>query len=177
MKFHAGLFISTIVFLSVFSACFAHENPGATEAAIDSPEIQKPADAPATGNSPEIQKPAEAESANDNPEIEKPAEATTAGDSPRIQKPSEAEAMEAALRYVNPDGKLTIKKSELLGWGTFSEKQVYWPMKFRVTYIAEGADKPRQNEYAVKVSKDSNGKWVATQYWAWRTETWRADIQ
>ncbi len=170
MKFHAGLFISTIVLLSAFPVCFAHDNPGATEAAIDSPEIQKPADSPATGNSPEIQKPAEAEAATDNPMTQKPAEATTAGDSPEIQKPGEAEAMEAAMRYVNPDGQLTIKNSELLAWGTFNEKQVYWPIKFRVTYISKGSDKPRQNEYAVKIAKDSNGQWVATQYWAWRTD-------
>jgi len=147
MKFHAGLFISTIVLLPVCSVGFAHDDPGTTEAAIDSPGIQKPA---------------EAEAVIDNP--------TT-------QKPSDAEAMQAAIRYVNPDGQLTIKKSELLAWGLFNEKQVYWPMKFRMTYIPEGSHKPRQNEYAVKLSKDGNGKWVATQHWAWRTETWQTDFK
>lgn len=155
MKFHAVLFASLIALLSVFSACFAHQNPGASEAAIKSAEIQKPADSAATSNSSDIPKPSEPEAASDSPEI---------------QKPSEAEALEAAIRYVNREGRLTIKESKFIAWGTFSEEQVYWPMKFRLAYTSAGSDTLRQNEYAVKISKDINGKWIAAQYYAWRTD-------
>jgi hypothetical protein len=37
-------------------------------------------------------------------------------------------------------------------------------------YKLEGSDKARKNEYAVKLSKDTDGKWNAETYYAWRTD-------
>lgn len=89
---------------------------------------------------------------------------------PEIQKPSESEAIEAAVRYLNRDGQLTIEETEFIAWGTFSEQQAYWPMKFRMAYKSKGSDTLRHNEYAVKISTDINGKLKAEQYYAWRTD-------
>ena len=158
MKCHAVLFASLIAILSISSSCYGHENPSEPEAATDVPEIQKPGQAEVLNAGPEI------------PEIQKPGEAGTANDIPEIQKPDEAEAMEAAIAFLNRDGRLTIQKSEFMAWGTFSEKLAYWPMKLRLTYKTGGSDTVRQNDYAVKISKDINGKLKAAQYYAWRTD-------
>ena len=113
------------------------------------------------------QNPGASEATNDRQEIQKPSESEAIN---AIQKPSESEAIEAAVRYLNRDGQLTIQETEFIAWGTFSEQQVYWPMKFRMTYKSKGSDTLRHNEYAVKISKDLNGKWKAEQYYAWRTD-------
>jgi len=113
------------------------------------------------------QNPAASEATNDRQEIQKPSESEAIN---AIQKPGESEAIEAAVRYLNRDGQLTIEETEFIAWGTFSEQQVYWPMKFRMTYKSKGSDTLRHNEYAVKISKDLNGKWKADQYYAWRTD-------
>ncbi|MGB5471912.1 MAG: hypothetical protein WBQ78_00360 [Gammaproteobacteria bacterium] len=155
MKYHAVVFVSLIALPSIFSSCFGHENTGAPEAANAVPEIKKPSEAASINNAPEVQQPGAAEAANDNPKLEKPAE---------------TEAMEAAIAYLNHDGRMTIKKSEFIAWGTYSEKMAYWPMKLRLTYKKKESDTVRQNEYALKISKDSDGKWIAAQYWAWRTD-------
>ena len=154
MKNHAVSFFSLITLLSIFSACYGHQNPEAPEAANDGTEVQKLSAAEAITAGTQIQKPS-AETADDNLEI---------------QKPSEAAAIDAAIAYLNRDGQLTIQKSEFLKWGTFNEKQVYWPMKLRITYRTNGSDTQRQNEYAVKISKDINGKLKADTYYAWRTD-------
>ena len=137
MNYHTVLFISLIALQSISSACADQQNPVASEAIIDKPEIQKLS---------------ETEAINAN------------------QKPSESEAIEAAVMYLNRDGQLTIQETEFITWGTFSEQQVYWPMKFRMAYKRKGSDTLRHNEYAVKISKDNNGKWKAGQYYAWRTD-------
>ena len=170
MKYHAVLFASLIALPSVFSSCYANEPPTEPEATKAVPAVQKPSAAETINASPEIQKPGATETANDNPEVQKPSAAETASDSPEFQKPSEAEAIAAAIAYLNRDGQKTIQKSEFLAWGTFSEKQGYWPLKLRLTYKKKGSDTPRQNDYAVKISRDNNGKLKAAQYYAWRTD-------
>ena len=99
-----------------------------------------------------------------------PSASEATNDVSAIQKPGESEAIEAAVMYLNGDGRLTIQESEFIAWGTFNDKKVYWPMKFRMTYKSEGSDTLRHNEYAVKISKDTNGKWKAETYYAWRTD-------
>jgi len=155
MKHHAVLFASLIASLSIFSNGYAHENTSQPVAAESVPEVQKPK---------------EAEAINAGPEILKPSAAGTASDKPEFQKPGEAEAMEAAIAYLNRDGRMTIKKSEFIAWGTYSEKQVYWPIKLRLTYKTKEYDTLLRNEYAVKIFKDSDGKLKAAQYYAWRTD-------
>ena len=113
------------------------------------------------------QNPGASEATNDRQEIQKPSESKAIN---AIQKPGESEAIEAAVRYLNRDGQLTIEETEFIAWGTFSEQQVYWPMKFRMTYKSKGSDTLRHNEYAVKISTDINGKLKAEQYYAWRTD-------
>ena len=113
------------------------------------------------------QNPTVSEAANDTSVIQKSSESEAIN---AIQKPSEPEAIEAAVRYLNRDGQLTIQETEFIAWGTFSEQQAYWPMKFRMTYKSKGSDTLRHNDYAVKISKDINGKWKAEQYYAWRTD-------
>jgi len=140
MKYHTVLFVSLIALLSIFSGCSDQQTPSESEATNDTPEIQKSR---------------ESEAINAIPEI---------------QKPGESEAIEAAVMYLNGDGRLTIQESEFIAWGTFNDKKVYWPMKFRMTYKSEGSDTLRHNEYAVKISKDINGKWKAETYYAWRTD-------
>jgi hypothetical protein len=140
MNYHPVLFVSLIALQSIFSGCSDQQNPGASEVAIDIQETQKSSDSEAINAIPEI------------------------------QKPSEPEAIEAAVRYLNRDGQLTIEETEFIAWGTFSEQQAYWPMKFRMAYKSRGSDTLRHNEYAVKISKDLNGKWKAGQYYAWRTD-------
>jgi len=141
MNYHAVGFASLITLLSIFSSCYGQQNPGgAPEAATGLPEVQKPS---------------ASESTNDGA---------------KAQKPSEAEAIEAAITYLNRDGQLTIEETEFIAWGTFSEQHVYWPMKFRMAYKSKGSDTLRHNEYAVKISKDINGKLKAEQYYAWRTD-------
>ena len=137
MNYHSVLFVSLIALQSISSACADQQNPVASEAIIDKPEIQKLS---------------ETEAINAN------------------QKPSESEAIEAAVMYLNRDGELTIQETEFIAWGTFSEQRVYWPMKFRMAYKPKGSDTLRHNEYAVKISKDPNGKWKAEKYYAWRTD-------
>ncbi len=154
MKNHTVLFVSLIASLSVFSSCYGHQNPREPEAAKDAPEIQKPNETEALNASSVIQKPG----------------AETARESPEIHKPGEAESIEAAIAYVNRDGRLTIQKSEFIAWGTFNEKQVYWPMKLRLAYKTGGSDTLRHNEYAVKIFRDNDGKLKAAQYYAWRTD-------
>jgi len=107
------------------------------------------------------------EATNDIQEVQKPSEPEAIN---AIQKPSESEAIEAAVMYLNRDGELTIQETEFIAWGTFSEQRVYWPMKFRMAYKPKGSDTLRHNEYAVKISKDPNGKWKAEKYYAWRTD-------
>ena len=155
MKNHAILFVSLIALQSIFTNCYGQQNPGGAEAANEGKEVQKPAVSEATGVSSEQQK---------------PGDAVTANVSPKMQKPSEAEAIKAAITYLNRDGKKTIQKSEFITWGTYSEKLLYWPMKFRLTYKTKEYDSLRQNEYAVKISKDINGKLQASTYYAWRTD-------
>ena len=155
MKYHAVLFASLIALPSVFSSCYGHEDPGASGTATAAPEMQQPGAAAATNTSPEMQKPATAGSASKLP---------------AMLKPGEAEAIAAAIAFLNPDGEMTIQKSEFLAWGTYSEQRRYWPMKLRLTYKKKGSDKPRQNDYAVKISEDSNGKLIAATYYAWRTD-------
>ncbi len=169
MKNHTMLSVSLIASLSVFSSCYGHQNPSEPEAAKDVPEMQKPNETAAINVSAEIQTPGAAETANVNPGVQKPG-AETARESPEIQKPGEAESIEAAIAYVNRDGRLTIQKSEFIAWGTFNEKQVYWPMKLRLAYKTGGSDTLRHNEYAVKIFRDSDGKLKAAQYYAWRTD-------
>jgi hypothetical protein len=170
MKYHAVLLASLIALPSVFSSCYANEAPAQPEAANAVPEIQMPSAAETTNASPESQKPGASATVNDNTGVQKPSAAETAKDSPEFQKPSEAEAIEAAIKFLNQDGKKTIQKSEFLAWGTYSEKQVYWPMKLRLTYKIKGSDAIRQSDYAVKISRDSDGKLKAAQYYAWRTD-------
>jgi hypothetical protein len=155
MKYHAVFPVLLITLLATFSAYSDQPDPGTPEATTDTQEMQKPAEAAA---------------ANDDQKTQQPTEAKTAGDKPEIQKPSEAEAMEAAIRYVNREGQMTIVKSEFIAWGTFNEKQVYWPIKLRLHYKTAESGTPRRNDYAVKISKNNNGQWIATPYWAWRTD-------
>ena len=156
MNYHAVLLASLITLLSIFSSCYGQQNPGgAPEAATGLPEIQKPS---------------KVETVNDSPEVQKPSASVSTNDGAKVQKPSEAEAIEAAVMYLNRDGQLTIEETEFIAWGTFSEQQVYWPMKLRLTYKKKGSDTPRQNDYAVKISSDNNGKLIAAQYYAWRTD-------
>ena len=140
MKYHAVLFVSLIALLPVPSAFSDPQSSSASEANDDTPEIHKSS------------------------------ESGTINTISAIQKPSESEAIEAAIAYLNRDGRLTIQESEFLAWGIFSEEYVYWPMKFRMSYKRKGSDVLRQNQYAVKMSKDINGKWKAEQYYAWRTD-------
>jgi hypothetical protein len=113
------------------------------------------------------QNPGASEATNDKQEVQQPSKTDAIN---AIQKPSEAEAILAAVIYLNRDGKLSIKDTEFIAWGTYSEQQAYWPMKLRMAYKTEGYDDLRHNEYAVKISKDANGKWKAGQYYAWRTD-------
>jgi hypothetical protein len=170
MKYHAVFPVVLITLLATFSAYSDQPDPGTPEAVNDTQEMQKPAEAEAANDGQETQQPAEAAAANDDTETQQPTEAKTVGDKPQIQKPSEAEAMEAAIRYVNREGQMTIVKSEFIAWGTFNEKQVYWPIKLRLNYKTGESGTLRQNEYAVKISKNINGKWVGSPYWAWRTD-------
>ena len=140
MKIHAVLFVSLIALLPVSSAFSDPQSSSVSEANNAIPEIQKSSESGAIN--------------------------TIAS----MQKPSESEAIEAAIAYLNRDGRLTIQESEFLAWGTYSEEYVYWPMKFRMSYKRKGSDVLRQNQYAVKISKDSDGKWKAEQYYAWRTD-------
>ena len=113
------------------------------------------------------QNPGASKSTNDIPEIQKQSESEAIS---ATQKPSESEAIKAAITYLNRDGRLTIQETEFIAWGTFSEQRAYWPMKFRMAYKTTGSDSLRQNEYAVKISKDNNGKLKAEKYYAWRTD-------
>ncbi len=88
----------------------------------------------------------------------------------KMSKPSEAEAIEAAVAYLTRDGKLTVEETEFLTWGIYSEQYVYWPMKFRMRYKRKDSDKPRTNDYALKIFKGPDGNWQAAQYYAWRTD-------
>jgi hypothetical protein len=155
MKYHAVLFFSLTTLLSISSSCYGRENPGVAEAATKGIDVQKTSASEATGVS-----------SND----QQPGNVVTANVSPKLQKPSEAEAIKAAITYLNRDGQMTIQKSEFIAWGTFSEQRAYWPMKLRLTYKTTGSDSPRQNEYAVKISRDINGKLQASTYYAWRTD-------
>lgn len=155
MKNHAVFSVLLITLLAAFSAYSDQPDPGTPEVVNDTREMPMPA---------------EAATANDGPKTQKPTEAKAAGDKPEVQKPSEAEAMEAATRYVNREGQMTIVKSEFIAWGTFNEKQVYWPIKIRLAYKTAESGTLRQHEYAVKISKNSNGKWIGSPYWAWRTD-------
>lgn len=186
MKFHAVVFMSLVTLSAVFSSCFAHQDPDAPkEAASDHPAIQQPSEAEAATAIPETRKPSAPEATDDSPEVQKTSTPETTDDSEQVQKtstsksatastavqkPSEAEAIAAAIAYVNREGRMTIQKTEFLAWGTFSEKQVYWPVKLRITYKLQESDATRRNDYAVKVFKDANGKWQAAQYYAWRTD-------
>ena len=163
------LSVSLIASLTVFSSCYGHQDPSEPEAAIDAPQMQMPNEVAAINVSPEIQTPGAAEAANDDRGVQKPG-VETATDSPEVRKPDEAEAIEAAIAYLTRDRRLTIQKSELIAWGTFNEKQVYWPMKLRLAYKTGGSDTLRHNEYAVKIFRDSDGKLKASQYYAWRTD-------
>lgn len=113
------------------------------------------------------QNPGASQATNDIQEIQQPSKSDAIN---AIQKPSEAEAIEAAVMYLNRDGKLSIKETEFIAWGTYSEQRAYWPIKLRMAYKTEGSNGLRHNEYAVKISKDPNGKWIAAQYYAWRTD-------
>ena len=155
MKNYAILFVSLLTLLSIFSSSYGQQNPSGVEAANDGKEIAKPGASEATSVSSKQQK---------------PGEAVTATISTKLERPSEDETIKAAITYLNRDGKMTIKKSEFIAWGTYSEKRLYWPMKLRLTYKITGSDSPRKNEYAVKISKDINGKLQASTYYAWRTD-------
>ena len=87
-----------------------------------------------------------------------------------VAKPSESEAIAAAVAYLTRDGELTVEETEFLTWGTYSEQYVYWPIKFRMSYKRKDSDKPRTNDYALKISKGPDGQWQAAQYYAWRTD-------
>ena len=113
------------------------------------------------------QNPGASEATNEIPVIQKPGESKAIN---AMQKPNQAEAIEAAVLYLNRDGQLTIQETEFIAWGTFSEQKAYWPMKFRMAYKSKGSDTLRHNEYAVKISKDPNGKLNAEKYYAWRTD-------
>ncbi len=104
---------------------------------------------------------------NDIPEIQQPGESRAIN---AMQKPGESEAIKAAVKYLNPEGQLTIQETEFIAWGTFSKQRAYWPMKFRMAYKSRGSDTLRHNEYAVKISKDHSGKLKAEKYYAWRTD-------
>ena len=155
MKNHAVFFVSLISLLSIYSSCYGQQNPGGAKAANEGKKIQEPSESEATSVSSKQQK-------SD--------EVVTANVSPKLQKPSEAEAIKAAIAYLNRGGQMTIQKSEFIAWGTHSEKLLYWPMKLRLTYKTTGSDSLRKNEYAVKISKDINGKLQASTYYAWRTD-------
>lgn len=155
MKNHTVLSVSLITLLSIFSSCYGQQNPDGAEAANEGKQIQKPGISEATSVS--------------SPQ-HKPDEVVTANASQKLQKPSEAEAVKAAITYLNRDGQMTIQKSEFITWGTYSEKLLYWPMKLRLTYKITGSDSLRTSEYAVKISKDNNGKLQASTYYAWRTD-------
>ena len=155
MKYHNVLFFSLIILLSISSSGFGDENPGAPGAATAVPGMQQPS---------------EAELINAVPEAQQTSAADATTDKPKFKKPSEAEAIDAAITYLNRDGRMIIQKSEFMAWGTYSEKLLYWPVKLRLTYKTTGSDSLRQNEYAVKISKDINGKLTAGTYYAWRTD-------
>ncbi len=112
----------------------------------------------------------EATANNASQEIKTSSDTALISNITQIQKPTESEAIQAAIQYLNRDGRLTVQKSEFLAWGTYSEEHLYWPVKFRLSYKSKGSESIRQNEYAMKISKDSNGKWKAEKYWAWRTD-------
>jgi len=155
MKNHAVFFVSLITLLSIYSSCYGQQNQDGAEATNESEEVQQPAVSEATGVSSEQQK---------------PGDAVTANVSPKMQKPGETEAIKAAITYLNRDGQKMIQKSEFIAWGTYSEKRLYWPMKLRLTYKTKGSDSLRTNDYAVKISKDINGKLQASIYYSWRTD-------
>ena len=114
--------------------------------------------------------PATPEAVNAAAEIHKPGESATSMDEKEIQKPTESEALDAAATYLkNKDGR-TVEKTEFIAWGKFSENDTYWPIKFRMAFKRLGSDKLSQNEYALKISRDSDGNWQAAPYWAWRTD-------
>lgn len=154
MKHIAVLSVTLICLLSTFYAYSYQPDPGTPEAVNDAGEIQKPA---------------ESEASNDTQEIQEPGESGASIDIKEIQKPTESKALEAAVRHLEKDGR-TVQKTEFIAWGTYSENSSYWPIKFRMAYKSQGSDKLRQNDYAMKITRDSEGKWQAAPYWAWRTD-------
>ena len=110
------------------------------------------------------------EAVNDEQTSQKSAESEAMDTVLEIPKPSESEAIEAAVAYLNREGQLTIQETEFIAWGTYSEHLAYWPVKFRMVYKSKDSDNLRQNDYALKISKDLEGKWKAAQYYAWRTD-------
>lgn len=154
MKQFAVLSVTLICLLSTFYAVSDQPDPG-TPAAVN-----------AAG---EIQKAGESEASDDTREIQEPGESGASIDIKENQKPTESEALEAAARDLERDGR-TVQKTEFIAWGTYSEKSNYWPIKFRMAYKPRGSDKLKQSEYAMKITRDSEGKWQAATYWAWRTD-------
>jgi hypothetical protein len=154
MKHSAVISVTLICLLSTFHAYSLQPDPGTSEAMNGVGEIQKPG---------------ESEASNNTQEIPKSGESGASLDAKEIQKPTESEALEAAVRQLEKDGR-TVQKTEFIAWGTFSDKNIYWPIKFRMAYKSQGSDKLRQNEYAMKISRDGDGKWQAAPYWAWRTD-------
>lgn len=140
MKYRAMVSVTLISLLSTFSAYAEQPNSKAPEATTARQEVQKAAESEA---------------------------ATTKQDS---QKPSESEAIEAAKTYVNRHGGVTFQDAEILAWGAFNEKLSYWPVKVRLGYTGQGADKPLHSVFALAISKDGDGKWKADQNRAWRTD-------
>jgi hypothetical protein len=155
MKQFAVLSVTLICLLSTFYALSDQPDPG-TPAAVN-----------AAG---EIQKAGESEASDDTREIQDPGESGASIDEKEIQKPTESEALDAAATYLkNKDGR-TVEKTEFIAWGTFSENDTYWPIKFRMAFKRQGSDKLSQKEYALKISTDRDGNWQAAPYWAWRTD-------
>jgi len=140
MKYRAIVSVTLISLLSTVSACAEQPNPTAAEATTAKQEVQKAAES----------------------------EAATARQD--VQKPSESEAIEAAKTYVNRHGGVTFQDAEIMAWGAFNEKLSYWPVKVRLGYTAQGADKPLHSVFALAISKDVDGKWKAEQNRAWRTD-------
>jgi len=154
MKHTAVLSVTLVCLLSTFNAYSDQPDPGTPEAVN------------AVG---EIQKPGESEASNDTREIQEPGEPGASIDIKENQKPTESEALEAAVRDLEKDGR-TVEKTEFIAWGRYSENSSYWPIKFRMAYKPRGSDKLRQSKYAMKITRDSEGKWQAATYWAWRTD-------
>jgi hypothetical protein len=110
------------------------------------------------------------EAAHNTQAIQAPIQSESQKAVSEVAKPSEAEAIAAAVAYLTRDGKLTVEETEFLTWGTYSEQYVYWPIKFRMSYKRKDSDKPRTNDYALKISKGPDGQWQAAQYYSWRTD-------